>query len=146
MTRLGPFLAVVLALSMGAGLSVDASAQKRKAPVKRSKKTKKPVVKKLPPKVIDPLNAPLVGTWFLLDSEDKFVKSTKIVLSKYGEFDFIGSAWRSAGTFKFRDGSLTLTWTTVDKKPVAPGTMRKVLPVTDLNKRFQIDRFRYGKS
>ena len=115
-------------------------AKKKKPPVK-----KKPVVKKPAPKPIDPLNAPVVGTWFLVDSEDKFVKTTKITFSKFGEFDFVGSAWRSKGNFRFRDGNITLSWTSIDNKPVAPGTMKKVLPVSEQNRRLQLDRFRYGK-
>lgn len=96
------------------------------------------------PRAIDVLNQPVVGKWFLLDSNQNPVKTTKIEFSKYGEFKFTGSAWKSAGTYRFRDGAITLHWTSVDGQAVKPGTMKKVLPVQDA--RFmQLDKFRYGK-
>ncbi len=119
-------------------------AQKKKTRKYVPKKKRKTVVKVVA-KPIDPLNQPVVGTWYLLDSERKFVKMTKIVLSKYGEFVFSGSAWKSTGTFRFRDSAVTLNWQSVDGQPVKYGTMKKVLPVFESAKLIQLDRFQYGK-
>lgn len=88
----------------------------------------------------------MAGVWYLLDSEDKFVKTTKITFTKAGRFTFVGSAWKSEGTFTFADGTVYLVWVSVDGQAVKPGTMKKSLPVTDNATRMQLDRFRYGKS
>lgn len=136
-------LLFALASSIAEASEIQAKRSTTRKSVKKAKK--KPVSKKPAPKVIDKLNAPVVGVWYLLDSDGVFVKSTKMTLSKYGEFDFVGSAWRSKGTFRFRDGIITLSWTSVDNRTIPPGSMKKALPVTENCKQFQIDRFRYGK-
>lgn len=130
---------VLLALLPGATVSQT----KKKTPVK------KPVVKKKAPvvvKKVDPLNAQMVGTWWLLDSEGKPVKTTKITFTAYSEFTFIGSAYKSSGTFTLRDGWVNLAWTSVDGVAVKAGTMKKKLPLEADGTRLQLDRFRYGKS
>lgn len=135
---------IVLALLPNPGLSQTKKKTTVKKPaVKKKAPAKKPVIVK---KKVDPLNAQMVGTWWLLDSEGKPVKSTKIVFSPYSEFTFVGSAWKSAGTFTLRDGWINLAWTSVDGAAVKPGTMKKKLPLEADGTRFQIDRFRYGKS
>lgn len=121
--------------------------QKRTASKKKSvKKPAKKAPAKAPPKAVDPLNRPVVGTWYLLDSEGKFVKMTKIAFTKYGEFTFTGSAWKSAGTYRFRDMAIQLSWTSIDGQPVKPGTMKKSVPVFEGGKLLQLDRFQYGKA
>lgn len=89
----------------------------------------------------------MIGTWFLLDSEERFVRTTKIVFSPSGTFLFQGSAWKSTGTYQAIDDRVTLTWGAVDGQPVdPPGSMVKTLPIAENYTRFQLDRFRYGKS
>jgi len=136
---------IVLALLPGPALSQTKKKTSVKKPVIKKKKApaKKPVVVK---KKVDPLNAQMVGTWWLLDSEGKPVKSTKITFTAYSEFTFIGSAYKSAGTFTLRDGWVNLAWTSVDGAAVKPGTMKKKLPLEADGTRLQLDRFRYGKS
>lgn len=113
---------------------------KKKKPVKK-KTTKKTPVKKVTAKV-DPLNAPMVGTWFTLDSEGKFAKANKFVFTKTGEFNYFGPGWKSGGTFNLRQGIVTLSWLQIDGQPVKPGTIKKQIPMAD--KKFQIERFTYG--
>ncbi len=143
---------LILSASLFAGVVAQTPAQppqtRTKSRVTKRKPTPKKVVKK-PAKVvttkhIDPLNVPMAGTWFLLDSNEKYVKSTKMVFTKFGEFDFMGSAWRSKGKFTLRNNTLNLIWTQVDGKTVAANTMKKSIPVEEGVTRFQIDRFRYG--
>lgn len=135
---------IVLALLPGPSLSQT----KKRTPVKKPVVKKKVPAKKAPvvKKKVDPLNAQMVGTWFLLDSEGKPVKSTKITFTPYSEFTFTGAAWKSSGTFTLRDGWMNLTWTSVDGAAVKPGTMKKKVPLEADGTRFQIDRFRYGKT
>lgn len=137
---------VVLALLPGPALSQTKKSTVKKKPVAKKKAPvkKKPVV--VVKKKIDPLNKPMVGTWFLLDSAGKPVKTTKISFTQYGEFTFTGSAWKSAGTFSLREGFVNLAWTSVDGTAVKPGTMKKSLPLEADGTRMQLDRFRYGKS
>lgn len=111
---------------------------KKKAPVK-----KKVTVAKKPIPKPDPLNAPMVGTWFTMDSEGKFAKANKFVFSPAGEFNYIGPGWKSGGTFTLRDGIVTLSWLQIDGQPVKPGTIKKQIPMAD--HAFQIERFTYGK-
>jgi len=136
---------VVLALLPGPALSQTKKATVKKKPAvkKKAPAKKKPVV--FVKKQIDPLNKPMVGTWFLLDSAGKPVKTTKIAFTQYGEFTFTGSAWKSAGTFSLREGFVNLVWTSVDGAAVKPGTMKKSLPLEADGTRMQLDRFRYGK-
>ncbi len=141
-------LILAFALPQVYGAPVPSLVQKRSKKVSAKKKKvvkKKPVVKVVS-KTIDPLNQPVVGTWYLLDSERKYVKMTKIIFSKYGEFTFMGSAWKSAGTFRFRDSAITLNWKSVDGQAVKYGSMKKVLPVFEGAKLIQLDRFQYGKA
>lgn len=91
-------------------------------------------------------NARLVGVWYLLDSNEAFVKSTKITFNSNGTFLFQGSTWKSTGTFYYLADHVTLIWSSVDGQPVKPGSMTKALPVTPDAKRLQLDRFLYGKS
>lgn len=137
---------VVLALLPGPALSQTKKSTVKKKPIvkKKAPVKKKPVV--VVKKKIDPLNKPMVGTWFLLDSAGKPVKTTKISFTQYGEFTFTGSAWKSAGTFSLREGFVNLAWTSVDGTAVKPGTMKKSLPLEADGTRMQLDRFRYGKS
>lgn len=145
---------IALALAILALLPSPAISQTKKPPVKKPViKKKAPVKKKAPSKKapvvkkkVDPLNAQMVGTWFLLDSEGKPVTSTKITFTAYSEFTFIGSAWKSGGTFTLRDGWVNLAWTSVDGAAVKAGTMKKKLPLEADGTRLQLDRFRYGKT
>lgn len=89
-------------------------------------------------------SAALVGVWYLLDSDDKFVKTTKITFTSKGEFFFVGSAWKSQGKFTLTTEGINLVWVSVDGKPVTPGSMKKTLPL-ESSTRMQLDRFRYGK-
>lgn len=143
-------LSLILALALpevnAAPLMAASQKRHKKVTSKKRKVVKKKPTVKVVNKSIDPLNQPVVGTWYLLDSERKFVKMTKIIFSKYGEFTFIGSAWKSAGTFRFRDSAITLNWTSVDGQAVKYGTMKKVLPVFEGAKLIQLDRFQYGKA
>jgi biotin carboxyl carrier protein len=124
-----------------------AKSTKKKAPVKKRKKSpvkkktttvKKPVVK------ADPLNTPMVGTWYTLDSDGKFAKANKFVFTATGEFNYVGPGWKSGGTFNLREGIVTLSWLQIDGQPVKPGTIKKQIPMAE--KRFQIERFAYGKA
>lgn len=118
------------------------SKKKKKTPVKKT--VKKPVVTKKPVVKPDPLNVPMVGIWFTLDSEGKFAKANKFVFTAAGEFNYIGPGWKSGGTFTLREGVVTLSWLQIDGKPVKPGTIKKQIPMAE--KKFQIERFIYGKA
>lgn len=112
------------------------STPKKKAPAKTKTSVKKPIVK------ADPLNKPMVGTWFTLDAEGKFAKANKFVFTPAGEFNYYGPGWKSGGTFTLRDGNINLSWLQIDGQPVKPGTVKKTIPLAD--RKFQIERFVYG--
>lgn len=109
-----------------------------KKSTKSTKTVKKPIVKP------DPLNAPMVGTWYTMDAEGKFAKANKFVFTPTGEFNYIGPGWKSGGTFTLREGVVTLSWLQIDGQPVKPGTIKKQIPMAE--KKFQIERFVYGKA
>ncbi|MEQ1935447.1 MAG: hypothetical protein ABL962_16430 [Fimbriimonadaceae bacterium] len=110
---------------------------------KKKKSKKKPVVKKVVPPVkkVDPTTAPVVGTWFTIDSEGKFAKANKFVFTKFGDFAYTGPGFKSAGTFNLKAGVINLTWLSIDGQPVKPGTIKKAIPVAE--KVFKIERFTY---
>lgn len=91
-----------------------------------------------------PSDADIAGVWYLLDSSDAFVKTTKITF-KAGKFLFQGAAWKSEGTYQYLGDRVNLIWGSVDGEAVKPGSMAKTLPVTESATRMQLDRFRYGK-
>jgi len=133
--------------------SAPKSQVKKSAPKKSvAKKTvKKAPVKKAPVKVVkkplpktDPLNLPMVGTWYTLDATGQFAKANKFVFTNAGEFNYIGPGWKSGGTFTLREGVVTLSWLQIDGNPVKPGTVKKQIPLGE--KAFQIERFTYGKA
>lgn len=116
----------------------------KKKTTKKSTKKKAPVVVKKPVTKPNPLNAPMVGTWYTMDSEGKFAKANKFVFTAAGEFNYIGPGWKSGGTFNLKDGVVTLSWLQIDGQPVKPGTIKKQIPMAE--KKFQIERFVYGKA
>lgn len=153
--------ALVVSLCLLVGSAAPALAQTKK---KTSKKTTK---KKVPPKPkvkVNPALVPMVGTWFTVDSQGKFAKSNKFVFTGDGAFQYFGPGWSSSGTFSLASAkvlvkdeagnvvepektitNLKLTWLKVDGAKVAK-PFSKTMSLSEDKKRFQIERFTYGKS
>jgi hypothetical protein len=136
------FLVFALILGMGF-LPIDADAQTKKRTTR--KRATKPKPKVTTPKVI-PALVPFAGTWFPVDAEGKFQKANRIVLSSNGIFRYVGPGWTSEGTYSLAETGLNFTWTKIDGQAVKPGTVKKMFPLAEDRKSFQLDRFKYTKS
>ncbi len=139
-------LALVWLFCVGSFTPMNADAQSRSVVKKsiRKKKKRKPVLKKVivPVKKVVASVAPVVGTWFTIDTEGKFARANKFLFTKFGEFTYIGPGFKSSGSMSFKEGVMNLTWLSIDGQPVKPGTIKRAISVTS-QKIFKIDRFTY---
>lgn len=137
--------ASLILLSVPLDVAAQSKGSAKKVVKKPTKKVaKKPVVVTSKPKV-NPLLAPMVGTWYTVDSAGKFVKANKFAFTKEGGFKYIGPGWSSEGTFSLAKDELKLTWTKVDNQKVARPFSKSIV-LDPAAKQFRIERFLYGKA
>ena len=126
-----------ITLSIGLFATFSAAAQKPK-PKKKVIKTNHSTPK------IDPSLAPMVGLWTMRNGEKPRL-DIKMKFTPDGHFAFLGPNWKSSGTYRVVDGSLSLEWANVDGQGVKPGQMKKNFDLHLDTWSFIIDKYTYWK-
>lgn len=137
--------ALALALCVSAFAAQSNKTKHTTAPKKVTVQRKPAPVAK--PKVVAPPVAvgPMVGTWTVREGE-KERGDIRVTFKPNGRFAFVGSNFKSEGTYECVDHVLKLLWTSVDGEPVTPGAMHREITLNEGDESFKIDRFLYAKS